>query len=387
MPPASSTKKGSAARGGGRTHGRKGAGHGEEEHENSERWLVTYADLLTVLLALFIVLFAISALNESKFQQLKYSLAAVFGDGSIGVLDGSPDVNESDDNNRVPQPPDRPTTPDVDDFVQAIPDRNGLMPGFENPLKEGLNQATQDSTIGAVIDTGSPELDAAIKAEVESFEEIKREIDLHLDDAGMEGAVSYSVDARGLIVTVVTNALVFPGNSATLLPRGEKLLAAITPALKKVNNNIEVDGFTNQVDVSTYPFPSGWELSSARASAVVRYMEKHGLADRQLAAVGFSDQKPLVDPKDPESVTRNRRVEIVVLSSLPSAAGNAMSDAANTADNAKSAQADAANSSKSTSAESQIEAPPERPVDSQGQAARGAHTDSTQSAAPAGSDN
>lgn len=337
MPPVSASKKASAARGGGRGHGRKGAGHGDGEHDNSERWLVTYADLLTVLLALFIVLFAISALNESKFIQLKYSLAAVFGDGSIGVLDGSPALNDAPDNS-VASPPKVPNMPEVDKPVaEAVPNLGGWLANDEG-MSTGDKAQDKDAASplppanAIVIDTGDQDLNAAIKTELDNFDQIKQEIDGHLASAGLAGAAQYSVDGRGLIVTIVTDALVFPGNSATLLPRGQQLLAAIAPAVKKVKNNIEVDGFTNQMDVSTYPYPSGWELSSARASAVVRYLESHGLADRQLSAVGYSDQRPLVDPKDPESVTRNRRVEIVVLSTLPSLSGVALADAASQRD-------------------------------------------------------
>lgn len=335
--PHAAANRASTARGGGRGRGRRGAGHGEEEHENAERWLVTYADLLTVLLALFIVLFAISALNQSKFIQLKYSLAAVFGDGSIGVLDNGPALNDSDAND-VAQPP---TVPDVpvttDAMVPAVPNLGGWLDGKQGadsgdkaehasgtPTsgQPAPNQVT--TAAGFVVDTGDQKLDAAIKLELDNFAAIEAEIDSRLKTAGMSGAVSYNIDERGLIVTVVTDALVFPGNSATLLPKGEKLLAAIAPAVAKVSNNVEVDGFTNQLDVSTYPYPSGWELSSARASSVVRYLENHGLGNRQLSAVGFSDQRPLVPPSDPLSITRNRRVEIVVLSSLPAVAGNAL---------------------------------------------------------------
>lgn len=331
MPPAPrGATKASAARGGGRGRRRQAGGSGE--HDSSERWLVTYADLLTVLLALFIVLFAISALNESKFQQLKYSLAAVFGDGSIGVLDGSPALNDANDNS-VAQPPTVPEMPDTDKpSVPAVPNLGGWL-----SAEEGTNSGTKgsaDTPVSAEIDTGDEDLDKQIQEELDNFEQVRIEIDQHLDHAGLTGAAQYSIDQRGLIVTVVTDALVFPGNSATLLPRGEKLLAAIAPAIAKVPNNVEVDGFTNQVDVSTYPYPSGWELSSARASSVVRYLESHGVVNRQLSAVGFSDQKPLVPPDDPLSVTRNRRVEIVVLSTLPSLAGDALAAAANARDKA-----------------------------------------------------
>ncbi len=164
--------------------------------------------------------------------------------------------------------------------------------------------------------------------ELDNFQEIEDAINASLSRAGMSGAVEFAVDRRGLVITVVTDALVFPGNSAQLLPKGQKLLGVITPPLTKVANTIEVDGFTNQEDVSTYPYPSGWELSSARASSVVRYLESHGLSDRPLSAVGYSDQRPLVPPDDPQSITRNRRVEIIVLSSLPASAAEALQRAA-----------------------------------------------------------
>lgn len=322
----STSRRGSTARGGGRTRGRQGASHHDEDEGSSERWLVTYADLLTVLLALFIVLFAISALNESKFEQLKYSLAAVFGDGSVGVLDGSPSLNDAD-SNAVAQPPDLPVNPEVEDpWIPAVPNLQGTTNA------DGTSGGATDEQVSNGFDTGSDAINNAIISELHNFDQIRQEIDEHLDEAGLTGAAEYAIDGRGLIVTIVTDDLVFPGNSATLLPRGQKLLEAIVPAVKKVPNNIEVDGYTNQVDVSTYPYPSGWELSSARASSVVRYLESHGLNDRQLSAVGYSDQKPLVDPKDPESVTRNRRVEIVVLSTIPSLTGQALEAAAEAAD-------------------------------------------------------
>jgi chemotaxis protein MotB len=132
--------------------------------------------------------------------------------------------------------------------------------------------------------------------------------------------VRFNVDRRGLIITIVTNSLVFPGNSADLLPGGQTIIAAITPPLRAVPNRIEVDGYTNQVNVSTYPYPSGWELSSARASAVVRFLSADGVAEERLSAVGWSDQRPLYPPGDPRAVTLNRRVEVVVRSTLPDSA-------------------------------------------------------------------
>ena len=96
---------------------------------------------------------------------------------------------------------------------------------------------------------------------------------------------------------------------------------AMVPPLARVDNQLQVDGHTNQLNVSTAPYPSGWELSSARASSVVRYLIEQGhLAAHRLSAAGYSDQRPLLPPSDPRSVTRNRRVDIVVLSKLPASA-------------------------------------------------------------------
>ncbi len=131
------------------------------------------------------------------------------------------------------------------------------------------------------------------------------------------------------MVTVVTSEVVFAGDRADLLGPGQKILNAITPSLLPLPNNIEVDGNTNQLPVPTVNYPSAWELSTARASAVVRYMISHGMSENRMSAVGFAGTHPLVPPNDPRSVTMNRRVDIVVLSNqsadvrslLPSAAG------------------------------------------------------------------
>jgi chemotaxis protein MotB len=156
-----------------------------------------------------------------------------------------------------------------------------------------------------------------VLAEVHNFTAIERAISRALARQGMAGAVRFAIDHRGLVVTIITNDLVFPGNSANLLSAGQRIIAAIAPPLRHIPNSIEVDGYTNQVNVSTYPYPSGWELSSARASAVVRFLITDGIGEDRLSAVGYSDQHPLYPPSDPRAVTLNRRVEVVVRSTLP----------------------------------------------------------------------
>jgi chemotaxis protein MotB len=263
--------------------GRRRGGH-VEEHVNHERWMVTYADMLTLLLVLFIVLYAISQVNTSKFSELKSSLASAFKNGQPSVLSGGSGIVGGD---------------------SAGAQANPNLPVFS--LAQPTKAADQDRQ--------------AAQREVDEFKEIEAAIKASLHKHGLDGNAEFSIDERGLVVTVVTNELVFSGNSAVLEPEGAVILGAVLPPLRRITNEIQVDGHTNQQNVSTAPYPSGWELSSARASSVVRFLVTHGpLSASRLSAAGFSDQRPLVPASDPRSITRNRRVDIVVLSKLPAGA-------------------------------------------------------------------
>jgi chemotaxis protein MotB len=163
---------------------------------------------------------------------------------------------------------------------------------------------------------------------VANYKAIRKAIQASLKAHGLpQSAVKFAITSRGLVITMVTDALVFPGNSADLLSEGQRILASVAPPLAAGRRMIEVDGYTNQEHTSTAPYPSGWELSSARASAVVRYLVGHGVAEQRLSAVGMNDLNPLYPKSDPRSITQNRRVEIVVLSSLPSTAGDSLAAA------------------------------------------------------------
>jgi len=276
----------SAARSAAARRRSRGGGHAEE-HENHERWMVTYADMLTLLLVLFIVLYAISQVNTSKFSELKSSLASAFKNGQPSVLSGGSGIVGGD---------------------SAAQQANPNLPVF-SPIQPQAGKPTVDQDRQAA------------QHEVDEFKQIEAAIKASLHKHGLDGNAEFSIDERGLVVTVVTNELVFSGNSAVLEHEGAVILNAVLPPLRPINNQIQVDGHTNQQNVSTAPYPSGWELSSARASSVVRYLVTHGpIAAGRLSAAGFSDQRPLVPASDPRSITRNRRVDIVVLSQLPAGA-------------------------------------------------------------------
>jgi chemotaxis protein MotB len=242
--------------------------------------MVTYADMLTLLLVLFIVLYAMGQVNTSKFNQLKSSLASAFN-GHPSILSGGAGINSGDETVKASSP----LIPSIP-AIKVQQTKNGAGP--------------------------SP-----AQLEVDQFTKIEQSIKNALHQRHLDGAAEFSIDERGLVVTIITNELVFTGNSAVLQPEGKTILQAVMPPLLKIDNQIQVDGHTNQLDVSTDPYPSGWELSSARASSVVRYLVAGGMDASRLSAVGFSGEKPLIPPSNPLSVTRNRRVDVVVLSKLP----------------------------------------------------------------------
>jgi chemotaxis protein MotB len=170
----------------------------------------------------------------------------------------------------------------------------------------------------------------AAQKEVQDLRELQRQITERLHAEGLDNSVGFSIDERGLVINIITSSVVFPGDSAELLPDGKRIINALAPIMALVPNHLEIAGHTNQLPVPTRNYPSSWELSSARASSVVRHLIGVGLSANRMTATGYADQRPLVPPSDPQSVTRNRRVEIILLSDkpaevralLPSVAGN-----------------------------------------------------------------
>jgi chemotaxis protein MotB len=152
--------------------------------------------------------------------------------------------------------------------------------------------------------------------EVENLRKIQDEITAALRNAKMERDVHFTINERGLVVTVVSSDVVFAGDRADLRPGGRRILHAVAPSLARLPNDLAVDGHTNQLNVPTINYPSAWELSTARASIVVRHLAAEGVQAKRLTASGYAGTRPLIDPADPRSVTMNRRVDVVVLSML-----------------------------------------------------------------------
>jgi chemotaxis protein MotB len=257
--------------------------------------------MLTLLLVLFVVLYAMSVVDTTKFVQLRTGLAAVFNPGSSAVSSSQGAITSTGDGGSD-------SKQDIDPELMPSPASTAVLDQQVTAKVQAAQRADAQTQADRV------------QTEVDNLKQVQQAVSDALAKQGLSGDALFSIDERGLVITLITSSLVFGGNSAELLPGGQQILDSVVPPLVGLPNAIEVDGHTNQDNVSTYPYPSGWELSSARASSVVRYMvAKFAFPSSRLSAVGFSDQKPLYPPSDPRAETLNRRVDIVVLSTLSAA--------------------------------------------------------------------
>jgi chemotaxis protein MotB len=279
---------------------RKGpAGH-EEEVENHERWLVSYADMMTLLFVTFVVMFAISQVDEQKFAELSGGLSNAFGtpvkllSSGTGVL-SEPGVVA-------------PQAPNLAADVKARPEANGRA---DTKAAERARQAAA----------------AAVAREAEDLRKARDAMLRALRKQGLQNAVRIRVDQRGLVVNIVTDKVLFAADRAELQPAGTRVLTALAPALTKLPNNVSVEGHTNTVPVKPRFYASEWELSSARAVSVLRYLvEDRGVPARRTSATGWADQHPLYPDGHPRANDLNRRVEIVVLSRVKDQAAKLLAD-------------------------------------------------------------
>ncbi len=262
-------------------HGRRRrGGHGghEEEHAD-ERWLLTYADMITLLMALFIVMWSISNVNTSKFDELARSLDDAF---SGAIITGG----------------------------QAIME-NGAGSQAERPAPEAPIQALRPTTEPPAVQLAR----TAPQREEADLQALKARIDELAAREGLRAEVSTTVAERGLVVRVLTDRVLFDSGSATIKPAGSELVGELSALFKaEVRHPIQVEGNTDSVPVrGTGGYPTNWELSGARAAAVVRGLIANGVAPRRLSLRGNADGRPVASNDTEAGRRRNRRVELVLL--------------------------------------------------------------------------
>jgi chemotaxis protein MotB len=278
----------------GRVGGRRRGAHKEEE--SNERWLLTYADMITLLMALFMVLFSISSVNISKVQVLQKSLRAAF---SGDILPGGKAIAKPGASANASHAPSS-----VD--VQAI---TPITAPASPTLQSSVAHAAPVSTAAAKA-TATAQL--AAERQETLFTQIKHELDAYAKAHGFGSKVQTSIEARGLVIRVLTDDLLFASGQAALSGRSTSLLGEIAQLLDLAGGHpIDVEGNTDNVPIHG-PYPSNWELSTARASTVVRFLVGRGVAPSRLTATGYADQHPIASDATAAGRARNRRVEIVL---------------------------------------------------------------------------
>ncbi|MDN4035733.1 flagellar motor protein MotD [Massilia sp. YIM B02443] len=236
--------------------------------EHHERWLISYADFITLLFAFFVVMYAISIVNEGKYQQLSEALGDAFGG--------------------------RGAATQVNTNVEPV-----------LPLSHIVNRKRNE----------------AARREHERMGVLARDLTATLLPLVKSGQVRVTQNARGVSVEINASVL-FDQGQALLQPEASEILQAVGGLLRNDPHRIEVEGHTDDVPIASTVYPSNWELSAARASSVVRLFIDSGVAPARLSALGFAATRPVAANTDPVGQARNRRVAVMILAALPETGGN-----------------------------------------------------------------
>ena len=263
--------------------GRRKRGGGGGHDGPDERWLLTYADMITLLMALFIVMFAISNVNKSKLEALSKSLKeSVPG----AVVDGGQSVLQNGGN------PEGQETPKATPPIPAI--QPMIKTEFEKQYKKkaGTAQANEE----------------------EQFKKVKRDLDEYAKKEGLKNKLETEITRRGLVIRLLTDGVLFDSGEAKIKPRALPVVEKIAGLLQVDDEHpINVEGHTDNVPIHSSQYPTNWELSTARAASVVRLLIADGAPADRLGAVGYAQLHPLEPNSSEKGRSRNRRVEIVLL--------------------------------------------------------------------------
>jgi len=236
-------------------------GHGEgsgHDGGGTLRWLLTYSDMITLLMAFFIMLYSMSILNLNRFREVAISIRSGFG---------------------------------------------GLMPGQGRSTLSASGQFSIKPSPIAGESTGVP---------WQAVNQLQHVV----NKTRLEKVVKLRQDERGLVVSLVTDKALFAKGQADLSSKSKKTLDVVAGLLKKAPNQIRVEGHTCDLPIVSAKYPSNWELSTARATTIVRYfIEEKGIPADRLSAAGYADSKSLVPNTNERNRALNRRVDVVLLRS------------------------------------------------------------------------
>jgi chemotaxis protein MotB len=292
-----------------------------EEHENHERWLVSYADFITLLFAFFVVMYAVSSVNEGKYRVLSESLVAAFRSPNkslepiqIGAVVKYPYAMSPGMPNTpkaivpVAIPPVKPKPPF--DLPMRFERRKRKLVRVAAPLLAPVQQAvriTESPVCGA---------QPAVGTKDGGFGSVMQEMARQIEQA-MAGLIERDLIAvrRNVLwlEVEIKNSILFPSGSAAIESSAMPVLQKLAEILHRFPNPIQVEGFTDNIPIRNVAYPSNWELSAGRAASVVHLFTDLGIAPERMAAVGYGEHRPRADNSTPEGRQQNRRVVLVVL--------------------------------------------------------------------------
>lgn len=226
----------------------------KKKSENSERWLLTYSDLITLLMIFFVVMYASSSINSTKYAKLSKSLNGVLSNGNSGIFD----------------------------------ETSSSLGGDPAPI--------------------------IVDAEEEKLTTLKNSIDSSLKEQGLSDYVGTEIQERGLIISL-SDSIFFESGKADIKTEVKPELDKISSSLKSIDNLIRVEGHTDNVPEKSNVFSSNWQLSAVRAANVVQYLiDVDGLPPNRLSAAGYGDTRNIASNDTKEGKSKNRRIDIVILS-------------------------------------------------------------------------
>ncbi|WP_160680923.1 flagellar motor protein MotB [Clostridium sp. C8-1-8] len=248
------------------------------EKENNERWLLTYSDLITLLMIFFVVMYASSTVDAKKYSQIANSLSIAMGGGKniIGTSD-SASVESS----------------------KTLIDAQQVQQAEEKAAEEKKE-----------------------KEEQQKLENVKKEVDKMIEGSDLKGSISTSLQERGLVISF-NDTVFFDSGKADVKGDNQKKLISLAGILNKIDNFIRVEGHTDNVPINTAYFHSNWQLSSVRAANVVEFLVNNGgIAAKRLSSVGYGEYRPVAANDSEQGRSKNRRVDILLLNNTLNASEN-----------------------------------------------------------------
>jgi chemotaxis protein MotB len=246
-----------------------------EKHANHERWLVSYADFITLLFAVFVVLYAMGQSDKKKVEEVMQAIQQSFGMATAGA--SAPKVN--------------------------------VIPSQEITVIPSLKPEIKVAPIGR---TRSGQ--AKMRAEEKDFRHIKSAVEAYLVKQGAQSKVTLEITRRGLVVSL-KEAGFFNSGQANIKPEAYELINSIAEVMTQYNNPLRLEGHTDNIPISSAQFPSNWELSTARATNGLKYLLRNFDIDpNKISATGYAEFRPIADNATPEGRAKNRRVDLLMLS-------------------------------------------------------------------------